>query len=366
MENAEHRLLAPLREVEPAGEPGYDVAAAMVGGRRRIVRRRAALGAGAAAVVALAVVGGTLGSSALRSPRPEPTTRAVPAASHGSSGTPAAAPRQFDPATLRFTVGWYPSKLDQTAMETTRYSQQASYRHTDEQDYASSMAVRVNLFAAGAGWSDLPTAEDGRGQQTGAPAGDPGPRVGGRDTTWLAGAPQGTAELVWQWAPGAYAVAYASTGDGRSARVTVTHVANSLHIGQSAVRIPFQAPRPPTGQPLRQTVVFHEPDGSYGATLSYSDRPGMLVGKTTHKFDVALTWNAHGARDHKDPAPTTTLDGLPANLTSTDAWVYDTAGNTRAVHSWLRAGVVDPTALVRRIKPVAGQQDESHWVPLPR
>lgn len=207
------RLLGALRGTPWTGsdEPGVDVARAIRDGRRTIRVRRALTVAGGAIAVALVVL----------------MTVLVVAPTH-DNGTGPASGGTFDVRERAFRVG-SAGGFTPVSYETGKFRQRVVLGVEKPNGPAELSATRamVTMYAPGR----LPGGEP--------PLGTPAPPVNGHAAVWPAG-PQPSAdrlELLWQWAPNAWAVATLAGPAADAERVH--HVAESVVPG---VRQPARGP----------------------------------------------------------------------------------------------------------------------------
>lgn len=276
------RLLAPLREAEPATPSTVSVHRAVHSGTRRLRTRRAMTVVAAAGITALA---GVLAVPVLSGPDREPVRPAAAA---------------FDVMRQEFSVG-SAGGYTPVSYETGRYRQRVQLR-LDDGPQGTPPSATVTMYAAGrepSGWE---------------PGGEPAPEVNGRRAFWLTG----TVDLAWEWADGAWAFADID-GDGADARERIHRVAQSVEPGANAsVTVPFTVPRPAPGD-ATQLVGVVTPHGtssevSDGALLVFSTqdapRPGggeadrVLVGVQRDPTRDLLT-----GKPRQAPPATIALDG---------------------------------------------------------
>jgi hypothetical protein len=358
MTEPDENLLEPLRGTQPSMPPTYDLQRAMRDARRNVSRRNLLIGSIAAAAL---VAGGT----AVAVGRPEPVSAAVWAGPRGTVGT------ATDPATQLFSLGWAPLApvID---VSTSEYGQRAQYMTIDGQGHYHVVA-EVGVYARGAGWRSPLVSTDstlyGAPGRTDPPQGEPGPLIGGHTSTWVS-----PSAVVWEWAPGAYAVAASTASD---AAETVKRIVNGIQLGAAPVRAPFTAPRPPAALKLRETSVTRGPGTSYSVSLAFSDRadlsePGSGAARMV-RYDVIRDARRDNGGSHKIPAPTSTVDGHPAHLETRNGgdavWLFDVNGFRVEVGAWdptsqrLLGGTGSVLRTARQIKPVAHPDQPDSWVP---
>ncbi|MGW1995753.1 hypothetical protein [Embleya sp. NPDC001921] len=207
------RLLGALRGTPWTGaeEPGVDIARAIRDGRRTIRVRRALTVAGGAIAVALVVL----------------MTVLVVAPTH-DNGTGPASGGAFDVRERAFRVG-SAGGFTPVSYETGKFRQRVvlGVEKPNGPTELSATRAMVTMYAPGR----LPGGEP--------PLGTPAPPVNGHAAVWSAGPEPsaGRVELVWQWAPNAWAVATLAGPAADAERVH--HVAEGVAPG---VRQPARVP----------------------------------------------------------------------------------------------------------------------------
>jgi hypothetical protein len=281
---------------------------------RRAARQRRTLVAGAYTAAAAGVTAVAVGVTALlgsaSSGTPGTAAAARPSTSSAPSSAPAPTSDAFDPMVMRFTA-----------------------------DVPAGMKYQSWMFDAG---SQSVTATDavdtGSGQPHGRsitavlhsrahpPAGiaehrTPAPSVQGHRAWWWC--PPMTlnifcGQLVWQWAPGAWASAIYTDGDTVD-QARTRALAASVRLRTRPVTFAFSTQRP-GNLPIGYTMVRSSPSGwtstiEFG-TPSYGQvqviRPGEHRNPGPPEVTISVT------RQRSQQQPNTTIGGFPARVTSGD------------------------------------------------
>ncbi|MGA8115104.1 MAG: hypothetical protein WCA46_15670 [Actinocatenispora sp.] len=359
----------------PAPTSTVDIAEAIRVGRQRN-RMRMVSGGAVAAVTTLALVGGVLTVHSLSG---QDSQRGTPADNQRSTRTAAApsavAPRAFDPARRTFDIGWVPGDLTSTQQRITTTTQEMSYcswgrpdrlgartptrsvdvvafaRNVDPDRVLPGSQVRppdvsptpdADGSASAHGSPDTleppsasssPDADHAPSASSGAPEspspsrspavpdladGDAGPVLDNQVSHWMPGTADGEATLTWHWAPDAWILVHADGFTAGQARAVATRVARSVRGGvDRPVPMPFTMARPPAALPLTETMFGSGPDGTYDASMSFSDKASMIDPKYsfTRMLRVELESNdAETGDGRKVPYPNTKIDGQPAHV----------------------------------------------------
>ncbi|MFG1958976.1 hypothetical protein [Nonomuraea sp. NPDC049028] len=304
-EPVDRRLLDPLREAEPPGSGTIDLARAMRTGRRRVRARRVmSAAAGVGAVVAVIVGGTALGRTALP-PEPQPISR----------------PAGFDVLTRMFTVG--------SAGGFTPDSYETGYDH---------QRVRLRLAdPAKADTADALVEMYPRGRSPFAALspsdGETAPPVNGRPAYWPSRPllRSGAAEMVWEWAPGAWGVV--SVKGARMDEDTAHRVAQSvLPITGDRVEVPFTLADGGPAGPLSGTVASY-PQRAEPA------RVGLRYGDEREWVEVGVENAADAAK------PNATVGGVPAVRTDTEVTLLRPGARYATYARMSRAGQLDAQRL---------------------
>lgn len=422
----------------PAPESTVDIGRALRVGRRRRRTRLAASGS-VAALTAVALVGGVaavhalarvgepderLGSAQTASPRPaapaafNPLVRSVDVGylptglserhltinatsqqlSYLRWGSPdstgaRSADREIDvyvytPGADQSQLWWLTKKLRAPAATPSRSAEAPSA--TKQGDAASQHSAAAlpsgpttisssptdPLTSPSPGATDSPTAfpTDDPSQ------GEAGPSIGRGPSYWqdaVSGADGAT--LAWQWATNAWAfVRVTGYGPETSARPVAAKVAASVRTGLSeTVAFPFTADRPPPQLALRESQIYSDGNGTFGASLSFSRDESM---ETTGALPEQLLLSSQTTPDQtgvdqKYADPNFTVNGHQAYLSfdGTGTGVIDVYGVSGQM---LSLEVYDPVtakfvdlkqaiALAAAMAVVPGVTDQANWTTSP-
>jgi hypothetical protein len=418
----------------PAPESTVDIGRALRVGRRRRRARLAASGS-VAALTAVALIGGVaavhmvarvgapdqrLGSARTASPRP-------------------AAPAAFNPLVRSVDVGYLPTGLSERHLTINATSQQLSYLRWGSPDSTGARSadreIDVYVYTPGADQSQLwwltkkpraPAATPSRSAEapsatkqsdaasqnsaaalpsgpttisgsptdpltspspgtTTSPTDDPsqgeaGPPIGRGPSYWqdaVSGADGAT--LAWQWATNAWAfVRVTGYGPETSARPVAAKVAASVRTGLSeTVAFPFTADRPPAQLALRESQIYSDGDGTFGASLSFSRDESM---ETTGALPEQLLLSSQTTPDRtgvdqKYADPNFSVNGHQAYLSFDGAGtgvidIYGVSGQmlTLEVYDPVTARFVDlkqAIALAAAMAVVPGATDQANWTTSP-
>jgi hypothetical protein len=329
---------------QPPPSRVIDLDLAITNGRRLRRRRRAVLGTTIVAVLMaiLPAVGVTLRQVTHRDRSQSPvdvnTTDVAPG--------PSAAPTRFDPLRLWLSPGWIPENTSSRFQKITPNRQELSYSSY------SGLELHAILYSAGVPLGQLRYAsvgdfgEQGELSSPRPKSRTPGPSVGGQVATWY-----GTgANLVWQWAPNAWAEVFVSKSDSApdNIRDIATRYATALRTDVTEqVRVPFAMMRPPSPLSLVGSFISHE-NGRYEGRLTFSDQDGPFesgIGKACH-LEIAVANDPIVEGDPVTEHSNATISGSLAKInyesSSGKIVVFDVAGHVEYL-------IVADDALVRHL-----------------
>lgn len=343
------RLLAPLRDVEPASRSTVSVDRAIHVGARR---QRARQVLGTAMVVGLTALG----------------VAVLPSVLSGQwDAAPATQVGEFEVLRQEFDVG-SAGGFTPVSYETGRYRQQVRLRPADGAEGLPEWA-NVTMYAPGR----LPDRDDSRWM----PEGDQAPDVHGRRALWLPeplSARDGT-ELAWEWGENAWAFAYVDKAGG-DARGMVHRIAQSVRPGAGrTVPLPFTVPEPAPDEP-NQLVGVISPFGTSsdvfaGGLLVFGrydpvradDADRILVGVRRDLTHDLVSGDARQA-----PVTNTQLAGHAAAVTSTAVTIVDAGAGYSAVAETTSprlASQQELTDLATSVRFVADPTDQRSWSTTP-
>lgn len=285
------RMLAPLRDAEPAGASTVDVAKAVRVGTRRRRTRQAVSVAAAVAVVAVVLA-------------------IVPAVLSGRNETAPANPvAGFDLLSQRLTVG-SAGGFTPVSYETGRYRQQVRLVPAPDSPQGTPETASVTAYASGR--ADRPVGDERA------------PDVYGKRAFWSSGT-SGT-ELAWEWARDAWVFVHVD-GTGEHARELAHRVAQAVRTdADTAVRVPFTIAPPGGGLEVVGVITPYgtstDPYAGALLVLGSHDSPGtedrVLVGVLR---DPAKDLVTGGSRE---VGPSNTqLGGQQATVTETAVSIFD-------------------------------------------
>jgi hypothetical protein len=306
-------LLAPLRDVVPAGQSAVDIAKAKAVGRRQSRRRMVA---GMVAAASLVVVAG-IGVPALINNLPDATT-------------PAGATSEFDIFKRVVTVG-SAGGFTPVTHETFKDRQVIGLMRAD----GGQGTATIKVYAP-ASSPAYPDRYDRRADD-----------VNGRVAYWVDGEPM----LAWKWAEHAWATVTWDNVPDADVKDKIHRVAQSVLPHEEPVTTPFTLARN-DALVLRSVEVSPKSAESW-AFFTYASPDGPLT------ISVGLRPAEPGM------VADTTVDGHPAMAHSNGVWLLDTGHNLRAVA--VSDGKNGAPELLKQvaagIRVVADPADRATWSP---
>jgi hypothetical protein len=299
---------------QPPPSRVIDLGLAIANGTRLRRRRRVVMGTAiiAAVVAVLPAIGFTLHQVTTRDRGQSP----VDVTSSETSPGPSAAPTRFDPLRLRLSAGWTPESVSSRFQKIEPTRQELAYFRRSGQ--WQEFELHAILYSAGVPLSQVRYASTGDYGEQGelpsprAKARTPGPTIGGQVATWYGSG----ANLVWQWAPNAWAevfVAKAESAPG-DVRDIATRYATALRTdANEPVRVPFAMERPPAPLSLISTFVSHE-NGRYESHLTFSDQDALFEPVTgePHYLEVSVVNDSIAGGKPGVGDPNISIAGQPA------------------------------------------------------
>lgn len=317
---------------QPPPSRVIDLDLAIANGRRLRRRRRVVMGTAivAALVAVLPAVGFTLHQVTHRDQGQSPVDTTTSEASPG----PSAAPTRFDPLRLRLSAGWTPEYISSRFQKITPTSQELAYFRRSGQ--WQEFELHAILYSAGVPLNQLRYAATGNGENDSFPSPrpktrTPGPTIGGQVATWYGSG----ANLVWQWAPNAWAEVFVAKSESApdDIRDVATRYATALRTDVvEPVRVPFSMSRPPSPFSLVGSFVSHE-NGRYEGRLMFSDQEGPFESSTgdARYFEMSVANDPLVEYDSKIGSPNSAISGSPAKIdyesNPAQIVVFDVAGH---------------------------------------
>lgn len=230
-----------------------------------------------------------------------------------ATGTGAPAANGFDPLRLHIAADWLPAGLSDVSRQVTDVDYQAlSYSKNvpepliDPAPPSGSQGVDITVYA--------PDVNEGtRGSAVPVSAHVPGAIIGSTESMWF----PAESELVWQWAPDAWATVQLFGDFGFAPGDIAARVANGLRTDlNEPVILPFTVAAPPAPLRLVSSLVVRLTYGTYMTSLLFSDPEDSTADTPT--LQVSVETNSSISGSDKIGYPNTTVDGHPT-IVSFDA-----------------------------------------------